>query len=626
MTQPRALRGQRPSPRPRGADGERVSRVALVKLPDLPLQMLLQERPEFRGRPTAVLQHEGPEGRITYLNRAALAAGLRVGLTHAAARDRLPGLHTGVVSAERVQALEAELASGLQMLTPKVEPCTHFPSTFYLDPNGMEKLYGGVDGWARATHAFLKGRGLFGATWVGFHRYRLFAAAGTQLSCRVLESEAEEQLLANGADLRSLGLSAELCDDLAMLEVHGLGDLLALPAGEFAARFGAEAARVRELFAEDTQIPLQPLGFAEPTEARFDVTPPDVDTHRLLFGIKAALHPLLMGLRERGEHIRALHVRFELDAPQGQGRAHEETVEPAAPTGDLMTLMELVRLRMAQLTLSNPVEAVTLRADTERAHAEPLVLPGMRTKRDPQAAARALARVRAAYGPRSVVRARVREAHLPEARFVWVPTLEPPVHAASYVASTGLGSLYEGSPFYRSLLDDHAEEADQRDGREESAEHEITSLRDPEDLEDFHEQEAGRGVVEADALASVLVRRVLRRPVPLRTRHPATALASASLASASPTSAKSPSVPSPPSPGAPSASAEGERERLANGLPEGPSGERVARMYGPYRVSGGWWKRTVERDYYYAETDAGGLLWVYWDRPRGAWFLHGTVD
>jgi protein ImuB len=551
--------------------------VALVKLPDLPLQILLQDRPEFCGRPTAVVAGEGPEARVTHLNRAALAAGLRLGLTHAAARDRLPGLHTGVVEPERVAKLEAELASGLQMLTPKVEPCAHFPSTFFLDPNGMEKLYGGVEDWARVTHAFLRGRGLFGATWVGFHRYRLFAAAGTQLSCRVLSSPAEEQLLSNGADLRALGLPAELCDDLAMLEVHGLGDLLALPAAEFGGRFGPEAARVRTLFADDTQLPLQPLGFAEPTEARFDVTPPDADTHRLLFGIKAALHPLLMGLRERGEHIRALHVRFELDAPQGHASVVAETLEPAAPTGDLMTLMELIRLRLGQVSLPSPVEAVTLRADTERAAAEPLALPGLRPKRDPQAAARALARVRAAYGPRSVVRARVREAHLPEARFVWVPTMEPPTPAASYVQRAGLD------------LDVDVDVDDK------SSAHSLV------------EQEAA-------ALASVLVRRVLRRPLPLRTQR--------ARLSVVPPHAPDGASPARPPGAAPATGT----AKPAGGLPVGPRGERVQRMYGPYRVSGGWWKRTVERDYYYAETDTGGLLWVYWDRPRAAWFLHGTVD
>ncbi|MEZ4326231.1 MAG: hypothetical protein R3B40_13510 [Polyangiales bacterium] len=640
--------------KPPRAPGSEAERVALVKLPDLPLQILLQDRPEFCGRPTAVVAGEGPEARVTYLNRAAIAAGLRLGLTHAAARDRLPGLHTGVVSAERVTALEAELASGLQMLSPKVEPCTHFPSTFFLDPNGMEKLYGGVDAWARATHAFLKGRGLFGATWVGFHRYRLYAAAGSQLSCRVLSSPAEEQLLANGADLRTLGLPAELCDDLAMLEVHGLGDLLALPAAEFGGRFGPDAARVRSLFADDTQLPLQPLGFEEPTEARFEVTPPDADVHRLLFGIKAALHPLLMGLRERGEHIRALHLRFELDAPQGHTRITEEMLEPAAPTGDLLVLVELIRLRLGQLALPHPVESVVLRADTERAHAEPLVLPGLRPKRDAHAAARALARVRAAYGPRSVVRARVREAHLPEARFVWVPTLEPPTPAASYVEHNASG-LFARRPAYEPIASaptapvlaspksasptrpvsrtgDMTHAADAHPNPEPQAEH-----TGPDGVLDFDERASEPGVPEAESLAGVLVRRVLRRPLPLRTqstrptlvpgsastpgRAPATSVTSTTGAASAAGRAPAASI----TPVAATSKAAAP-ERSAVGVPEGPEGERVQRMYGPYRVSGGWWKRTVERDYYYAETDAGGLLWVYWDRPRAAWFLHGTVD
>ena len=61
----------------------------------------------------------------------------------------------------------------------------------------------------------------------------------------------------------------------------------------------------------------------------------------------------------------------------------------------------------------------------------------------------------------------------------------------------------------------------------------------------------------------------------------------------------------------------------------GPSLARdhaIEHMYGPYRVSGGWWKRLVERDYYYAETDHGDLLWLFYDRPRKRWFLHGVLD
>mgnify|MGYP000240412183 CR=1 FL=1 len=52
----------------------------------------------------------------------------------------------------------------------------------------------------------------------------------------------------------------------------------------------------------------------------------------------------------------------------------------------------------------------------------------------------------------------------------------------------------------------------------------------------------------------------------------------------------------------------------------------VIRMTGPYRVSGGWWARTVERDYYFAETSAGDIAWVYHDGPRRRWFLHALLD
>ena len=551
-------------------------RVALVKLPELPLQLLLRERPEFRGQPTAVLTGEGPEARITHLNRAARATGLRLGMTHASARDRLPALHTGVVSPDEVHALEEDLAQGLQLFSPRVEPCPHFPSTFFIDPNGMEKLFGGIEAWATATHAFLEGRSLFGATWVGFHRYRLYAAAGMSLKRRVLDSPEEEQLLANGASLRELGLDAQLCDDLALLEVHSLGDLLALPAGEFGGRFGIQAAAQRALFAEEAQLPLQSIGFEEPTEARFEVNPPDANTERLLFGIKAALHPLLLGLRERGEHIRALTIHLELEVPEeppgGAGKAHDrerdERIEPAAPTGDLMTLVELIRLRLQSTRLSHPVESVRLHAETERAQAEAMVLEGLgdqtRPQRDSRAAARALARLRAAYGPRAVVRARTREAHLPEARFAWVPTLEPPRGANPL---SRISAANEDAPM------------------------------DPQ----------------------VLVRRVLRKPQPLRSRPSA---------SGARTRGRLPGVGRAPSSvsGPPKSKSKAPSGGRPESLPESPEGGAVERMYGPYRVSGGWWKRTVERDYYYAETDEGALLWVFWDRPRQRWFLHGRVD
>jgi protein ImuB len=58
-------------------------------------------------------------------------------------------------------------------------------------------------------------------------------------------------------------------------------------------------------------------------------------------------------------------------------------------------------------------------------------------------------------------------------------------------------------------------------------------------------------------------------------------------------------------------------------LKEGP----VVRVLGPYVVSGGWWNgRGVHREYHFAETATGDVLWVFYDRARRRWFLQGRVE
>ena len=61
---------------------------------------------------------------------------------------------------------------------------------------------------------------------------------------------------------------------------------------------------------------------------------------------------------------------------------------------------------------------------------------------------------------------------------------------------------------------------------------------------------------------------------------------------------------------------------LLRDLKQGP----VIRVQGPYVVAGGWWKRAVHREYHFAETQRGELLWVYYDRPQRRWYLHGRVE
>jgi len=58
----------------------------------------------------------------------------------------------------------------------------------------------------------------------------------------------------------------------------------------------------------------------------------------------------------------------------------------------------------------------------------------------------------------------------------------------------------------------------------------------------------------------------------------------------------------------------------------GPKHGTIDKLTGPYVFAGGWWNREIQREYYYAETRAGDLLWLYYDRIRRRWFLQGVVE
>ena len=62
--------------------------------------------------------------------------------------------------------------------------------------------------------------------------------------------------------------------------------------------------------------------------------------------------------------------------------------------------------------------------------------------------------------------------------------------------------------------------------------------------------------------------------------------------------------------------------------PDGPGegeGREVRRLLGLQKLE----PRAGEqegRDYYFVETRRGEVLWVYYDRRRRGWFLHGRVE
>jgi len=58
----------------------------------------------------------------------------------------------------------------------------------------------------------------------------------------------------------------------------------------------------------------------------------------------------------------------------------------------------------------------------------------------------------------------------------------------------------------------------------------------------------------------------------------------------------------------------------------GPKHGTIDKLTGPYVFAGGWWNREIQREYYFAETRGGDLLWLYYDRIRRRWFWQGAVE
>ena len=494
----------------------RGTRVACVDLRALPLQILLHDRPEWRRYPVAVVPEDRPDAPLLLVSPLAERARLRPGMRYGVARDLVPSLRAAPVAEERVKKTVDELALALATFSPRVEPDAERPGTFYVDPNGLRRIYGGYRSWADAVFQYLRGRGYESSVIVGFERFEAFAIARTHAGIEVIGSKSEARAKVAEVRLAMLGIHPDLLRDLALLDVHTLGDLLSLPHDALHARYGPEASRLHAL-AGGPQMPLQPRTFDEPVRVTTEIDPPDADHARLLFAIKGALHTLINQVTARCETLSALVIELTLESRPS--KVHRERIEPATPTRDALSLLDLVRLRLSDLVLEAPVEAIAVQAETAPPTGEQLALFRFEQKRDLRAGDRALARVRAAFGPRSVTKARVRDAHLPEAGFSW------------------------------DAMDRMPNVTARKEGR---------------------------------ASNPPLVRRVLPRPKPLPSRA---------------------------------------------GEPYVGDGDRaLLRLYGPYRVSGGWWVRTVERDYYYGETGRGDLLWLYYDRPRKRWFLQGAVD
>lgn len=407
-------------------------RIACIDIPALPLQLLWRRHPEWRALPVVVVDDDRPQGAVLFACERARALRILPGQRYAHALALASELRAGVVPDAEVAAEVEALAAALHAYSPSVEPSRDPPGTFWLDGAGLARLFdGSATAWADQLAGVLEARGLVGATVVGFTRFATYAIARAQRhGTRVFRCDADERAVARTVPLARLDVAPALRDALARLGVSTIGEMVRLPGGGILERFGKDAHRLYQLAAGERWDPLVPEPPPEAPDERVLLDDPESDTERLLFSIKAAVDRLLARLAARRRAVAALWLELTMQQ-HGVLRAERfirraDCIRAAEPTLDARALLRLCHLRLDGAPPAHGVIELRVWADDVAATREQLALFATRPRRDLRAGAEALARLRAELGDAAVVKAVLRDGHLPEARFAWEPTLVVP--------------------------------------------------------------------------------------------------------------------------------------------------------------------------------------------------------
>jgi protein ImuB len=413
--------------------------MACVDLVAFPLQLLIGAHPAWIEQPVAVVEDERPQSRVLFVNAQARRLGVHTGQRYAMALSLARHLHASTVPPSQIERGVRLIADRLRRYSPHVEPSTEQHGVFWLDASGLRHLYPSLQAWADLIRVDLQQEGLIASIAVGFSRFGAYALATSQRGVLVCVDAEDERTRVERVPLARLRLDPDVRDRLFALGIDTVGGFLRLPVGSLRTRFGAEVEALHRLASGTQWAPLVPVSAIVRHQRRVEFDAPEHNVDRLIFAIKNHLDVLAAAVARLSQAIVEVVLWMTLD----DRSTRSESVTPAAATLDVAQLLTLVRLRLdaVQLSAGQPrAESrgiVTLRVsvNTCPATSDQRGLLPERTRRDAAAANRSLARLRAELGEDSVVRAVIRDAHLPSARFAWEPLTHVPEHAAPRVVT-----------------------------------------------------------------------------------------------------------------------------------------------------------------------------------------------
>jgi len=529
------------------------------------------ERPKAgHALPRAIVELQGQTQYVVAPCEHAQRLGVRAGMSMAAALALVPGLQTCAKDEPREQQLLEKLATRAHRFTPRVSLAP--PDGLLLEVKGSLHLFGGAAGLCHALEDECRASGVKPV--LALAPVPLAALVGARAG-RALRITDPAQLIGHIASLSlfTLRWPLEVIGRLQQVGVNTIGEVLRLPRGGFARRFGkAQLAMLDRLTGRDADL-----------QHRFRARERFRRKHELLYELEqheAILRTLEPLLQELGEFLKSRQcgiTRLDCILQHRHAPPTRCVLRLAAPASNARHFTRLFGERLAALSLPEPVRACELRSGalvSRAPTAESLWQPGEHGGGASAEAPELIEHLRARLGHEAVYGLRMMEAHRPEKAWVATDLRSPEVPQRVSAASQPGTTPRIGRGYTRRLSAEGT-------GGAAKAAHPARATG-----KGAHGPQQALNVSGSPKQAGLPPWPAFRRPVWL--------------------------LPAP--------EALIERE----GLPR--HGGALRLLAGPERVETGWWDGgDVSRDYYVALDVHGVRLWIFRERtPPHRWFLQGV--
>jgi protein ImuB len=311
--------------------------------------------PGSRGTPIVTIERSGQRMTVAAACPAARALGLYPGMAVTQAQALVPGLITSPAEPHADAALLTRLAIfAARRWTPRA--ALSDPSGLWLDLTGAAHLFGGEERMCRRILRF--------CARIGFTAR--IAVAGTPGAAHALArcSERPVTLCPGGVEaqaLASLPVAALRIDEKALttarrMGIERIGDLIAMPRGPLARRFGQTLlTRVDQALGREGE-PFDPIVPEEPPQAHLRLLEPISTAEAIDQVLRDLIAILVETLERQGLGTRALALTCNRVDGEEQGIA----IGTARATRDSAHLHRLLAMKIEKLDPGFGIEAIRL--------------------------------------------------------------------------------------------------------------------------------------------------------------------------------------------------------------------------------------------------------------------------